>query len=166
MHAAATNFFVSSLRGFEPRSVLEIGSININGSVRDYYPQATSWWGIDIIPGPCVDEVADGASWRSDDRYGVAICAEVFEHTPKWKDIIVNMHRHLVDGGLLLASCASRDRPTHSADGNDLKPDEYYENVDPEEMRRLLFQMGWSDIEVIEADGQFGNDDLYIKCFK
>lgn len=166
MHAAATNFFVTNLRSARPGTVLEIGSININGSVRDYYPQALSWWGIDIIGGPCVDEVCDGADWRSNQRFDVAICAEVFEHTPRWPEIIVNMHRHLVDGGLLLASCASRDRPIHSANGGALMQGEYYRNVQPEEATNLLTTMSWSEFQVFEADGFFGNDDLYIRCIK
>lgn len=166
MHAAATRFFTENLKDYKLSNVLEIGSININGSVRDMYPNATSWYGIDIVDGPCVDEVADGSEWCSSERYGVAICAEVFEHTPKWREIIRNMHRHLEDGGLLLASCASRDRPPHSANGDNLGVDEYYHNVSPKEMDELLSSMKWKSYEVIEADGDFGNDDLYIKCVK
>lgn len=166
MHKAAETYFINSLIDLKPQDVLEIGSININGSVRNYYPQARSWWGIDIVSGPCVDEVADGATWESTNRYGVAICAEVFEHTPNWRQIIINMHRHLIDGGVLLASCASRDRPEHSGDGAELREGEYYKNVNPDEMHELLSQMNWSYFNIVEADGEFGNDDLYIKCVK
>lgn len=166
MHLAAAQFFSSNLRELNPGHVLEIGSININGSVRDYFPQSLSWWGIDIIGGPCVDEVADGADWRSSKTFDIAICAEVFEHTPKWREIIINMHRHLVNGGLLLASCASRDRPPHSANGDSLMSDEFYQNVNPPEMHELLSSMAWTSYDVIEANGHYGNDDLYIKCVK
>lgn len=166
MHAAAINFFSSHLRNLSAGHVLEFGSLNVNGSVRDYYPQALSWWGVDIIGGQGVDEIQDAADWRSHRRFDVVVCAEVFEHTPRWSEIVINMHRHLVDGGLLLASCASRDRPPHGATTDFPGINEYYENIDPSSMRELLSTMAWQECDVIEADGHFGNDDLYVRCIK
>jgi SAM-dependent methyltransferase len=167
MHDAAFAFYKDNLHSLDPMNVLEFGSYNINGSVRDAYPQAQSWWGLDIAQGSGVDEVADASQWRSDTRFDIVICAEAFEHTPDWKKIIENAKEHLNVGGLFLASCASRDRPPHSAfDGGALRDGEFYENLSPEEMTQCLASMGWSSFEVIPADGYFGNDDLYIKAIK
>lgn len=167
MHDAAFNFYKNSLQSFDPMNVLEFGSYNINGSVRDAYPNAASWYGIDIVPGNGVDEVANAATWKSDKKFDVVICAEAFEHTNEWKDIIKNAMEHLNDGGTFLSSCASRNRPEHSAiDGGPLRDGEYYRNISPEEMTECLHDMGWSNFEVIAADGYFGDDDLYIKAVK
>ena len=167
MHAAAFKFYKEQLENLPSWSVLEFGSYNINGSVRDAYPQAISWWGIDIAAGPGVDEVADAVTWRSDRRFNIVICAEAFEHTPHWREIIQNAYDHLIEGGLFLASCASRDRPPHSAfDGLALRDGDYYANISPQEMEDFLSEMWWNSYEVIPADGYFGNDDLYLIAHK
>jgi SAM-dependent methyltransferase len=161
MHDAALAFYTRQLADLDPLDVVEFGSCNMNGSARDAYPQAKSWLGIDIQPGPGVDIVADAATWDTDQRFDVCICAEAFEHTPAWRDIIATAHRVLRDGGLFLASCATNRRPPHSAvDGGALRAGEYYANVS---WLDLSFAMrGWSDGEVVEADGYFGQDDLYV----
>lgn len=167
MHDAAFAFYKSVLKDAEPLDVLEFGSYNINGSVRDAYPQARSWWGIDIAEGNGVDEVADAAFYRSSKEFDIVICAEAFEHTELWRDIIANAYNHLKYGGYFFASCASRDRPAHSAfDGGALRDGEYYKNISPDEMAEVMEAMGWKSFEVIAADGYFGNDDLYVKAVK
>jgi SAM-dependent methyltransferase len=167
MHDAAFAFYKSVLKDLPPFDVLEFGSYNINGSVRDAYPQAKSWWGIDIAEGNGVDEVADATIWKSDKRFDIVICAEAFEHTVEWRKIVKNAFEHLKEDGWFIASCASRDRPAHSAfDGGALREGEYYHNVSKEEMVDCLLLNEFVDFEVIEADGYFGNDDLYIKAVK
>lgn len=169
MHDAAFKFYQSKLSHLPALDVLEFGSYNINGSVRDAYPQAASWWGIDIAEGNGVDQVADSTTYRDGKKYDIVICAEVFEHTPAWKEIIYTAWVHLKKGGLFLASCASRDRPPHSAfDGGAVREGEYYANISPEEMINHL-TVAWdpdSEWEVIPADGYFGNDDLYLYAYK
>src|SRR5690349_3814272 len=98
MHDAAFAFYKSELEHLPPLHVLEFGSYNINGSVRDAYPQAASWWGIDIAQGNGVDEVADAVTWRSTRKFDIVICAEAFEHTPQWREIISNAWLHLQFG--------------------------------------------------------------------
>ena len=66
-----------------PISVLEIGSFNINGSVREVIqPFAKNYFGIDMQDGEGVDLVADGALYESPETYDVIVTAETFEHTP------------------------------------------------------------------------------------
>jgi SAM-dependent methyltransferase len=167
MHTAAFNFYEKELKDLPPLDVLEFGSYNINGSVRDAYPQAKSWWGIDIAEGNGVDEVADAAIFKSDTLYDIVICAEAFEHTEIWRDIIENAWEHLKPDGLFLASCATKARPPHSAfDGGALREGEYYHNVHPTEMEDYMKLLGWENYSVDVADGYFGNDDLYIKAVK
>ena len=167
MHPQALRFYADMLANLEPRTVVEFGSCNMNGSVRDVYPQAESWWGIDTQPGPGVDELADAATWQTDRTFGLVICAEVFEHSPDWAAIIDTAHRVLEPGGLFLASCATGNRPPHSAvDGGPLRDGEFYANVDPDEMWAVLDKHAWTDGQLIEADGHFGGDDLYIRAVK
>lgn len=57
-------WFFQNIKAFFPRffdnvSVLEIGSLNINGTVREFFTNC-NFTGIDIGPGPCVDIVIPG----------------------------------------------------------------------------------------------------------
>jgi hypothetical protein len=76
MHTAAYAW-VRRCAGWLPprRAVLEVGSRDVNGSVRPLFPGA-AYWGIDREPGPGVDEVGDGAAWRPADgkTFDCAIC--------------------------------------------------------------------------------------------
>lgn len=167
MHTQALDFYQRHLGHLEPLSVVELGSCNMFGTVRSVYPQASSWLGIDLQDGPGVDVIADAATWTTDERFGVCVIAEVFEHTPDWRLILATAHAVLTDGGFLFATCATGSRPPHSAvDGGPLRDGEYYGNVDPDDMWLVLDKQGWSDGEVIEADGHFGGDDLYVRAVK
>jgi SAM-dependent methyltransferase len=111
-------------------AVLEIGSLDVNGSVRPLFPHAARYHGIDIAPGPGVDEVADAADWRCDGAFDVVVSTEVLEHAPRWRDVLENAWAALVPGGRLLMTCATEPRPPHSAvDGWDVREGEWYENV-------------------------------------
>lgn len=167
MHPQAQAFYAAELRDLAPFDVLEFGSCILNGSVRDVYPQARSWLGVDVVPGWGVDVIADAATWRTDRLFDVVVCAEVFEHTADWREIVDNAHRHLNPDGLFLASCATADRPPHSAvDGGTVRDGEHYENVSQAAMSFHLASTPWAFTEVRTADGHFGNDDLYIKAIK
>jgi SAM-dependent methyltransferase len=163
MHARAQRFYQEHLGPLPPLRVVELGSFNINGTARTAYPQAESWWGIDLVPGPGVDEVADCTTWTTDDPFDVCVSAGVFEHTPDWPALIATAHRVLKPGGLLFASCATGNHPPHSAvDGAELRDGEWYENVDQDHMYDVLKDVGFSQWDVETVDGHYGGDDLQV----
>ena len=166
MHPQALAFFEETLSTLPPLRVVEFGSCQMFGSVRSVYPHAKSWLGLDIQAGPGVDLIQDAATWETDERFDVVVCAEVFEHTPDWAGILAKAHEVLADGGRLVASCATNDRPSHSAlDGGALRDGEFYRNVPSDEMREALDRTGFASM-VWVADGHFGNDDLYVVATK
>lgn len=139
--------------------VLEIGSLDINGTVRPLFAGAGSFHGIDLVPGPGVDEVADGAVWHPPRSYDVVLCAEVLEHAPRWPDVVGTMWRACRPGGTLLITCATDPRPPHSAiDGLDVRPDEHYANVGAADLLACLHVLGATDV-ALEVAG--GRGDLY-----
>lgn len=164
MHAQAHDFVAAHAAALRPASVLEIGSLDVNGSVRPLFAGARRYLGIDIAPGPGVDEVADAADWSSDERFDVVVSTEVLEHAPRWSDVVANAWTALAPGGTLLVTCATDPRPPHSAvDGWDVRPGEWYQNVDPEAMLALVRELGaarWL-IEVALDRG-----DLYLRADK
>jgi hypothetical protein len=145
-------------------AVLEIGSLDINGSVRPLFADAPHYHGIDLVAGAGVDEVADASRWTPARRYDVAACAEVLEHAESWRGILDVMWSAVAPGGLLLMSCATDPRPPHSAvDGLDVRDGEYYENVSPSALRATI--RSWSTSErAMEVAG--GRGDLYFRAVK
>ena len=98
MHAAASDYIFASFHtwrdGRSHLRVLEIGSLNINGTVRDYIqPFAEKYIGIDMQEGPGVDIVHDAAKFTKPNFFDVVVCAEVFEHTQNGKLLLRNLIR-------------------------------------------------------------------------
>lgn len=157
MHKAALDWVESSLEWWGRDgsfSVLEFGSLDINGSVRSILgPRSTRYVGIDPAYGKGVDIVADAAVFRDIEQFDVVVCCEVFEHTPKWPQIVSNAHRNLNDGGLFIATMAGDGRTPHSAiDENPLRDWEYYGNVSEYELERVMNIFKKNDINKLDFD--------------
>lgn len=96
---------------FDGVRVLEIGSLDINGSVRDFYTNA-DYTGVDLAPGPGVDVVGQGQDLDYADRsFDVSVSAECFEHNPYWLETFANMTR--MASHMVFLTCASHGRPEH-----------------------------------------------------
>lgn len=142
MHAPVLNF-VTRFATRAPISLIEIGSLDVNGRIRHLFPNAR-YTGLDIIGGPGVDIVADASKWSPPETVDMVICCEVFEHTSLWRHIIRNAIRWLrppvgsTPGGQLVATCATKRRKPHGAHGGPLRPGEYYANVQEAEISALF----------------------------
>ena len=107
--------FLTKLRNQYPQwftgvSVLEVGSLNINGTVRDFF-QPVTYLGVDVGPGPGVDLIAEGQNLDyPNNHFDIAISAECFEHNPHWQATFANMHRM---ARVTIFTCASEGRPVH-----------------------------------------------------
>lgn len=117
-HIEQVGFFqavVEANKAFvEGARVLEIGSYDVNGSVRSLFPTAGRYVGVDLVAGPGVDLVEFGNRLdHDDDIYDVTISSECFEHDQHWPETFANMVRMTRPGGLVAFSCASRGRPEH-----------------------------------------------------
>jgi hypothetical protein len=98
---------------FSGRKVLEIGSLNISGSVRQFFTNC-DYTGIDVGPGRDVDRVVRGEDCGDPaERYDVIITCEMMEHNEKWAVTWLNMLRLLHPAGLLIMTCASYGRRQH-----------------------------------------------------
>jgi len=93
--------------------VLEVGSYDVNGSIRPLFSFATTYTGIDLVEGPNVDYVAHGHEFGETNRYDIVISAEMFEHNPLWRETFINMIRVCRPGGVVLFTCATRMRQEH-----------------------------------------------------
>ena len=98
---------------FYQKRVLEIGSLDINGTIREFFDQC-QYIGIDVGPGPGVDVVCEGQNYNApENSFDVVCSAECFEHNPYWLETFQNMIRLCKDDGLVLFTCATEGRPEH-----------------------------------------------------
>lgn len=96
---------------FEDKRVLEIGSLDINGSVRQFFSNCT-YIGVDLGEGKGVDMVSKGEDLIfPKDSFDVSISCECFEHNPEWVKTFDNMVR--MTDGLVIMTCATTGRPEH-----------------------------------------------------
>ena len=108
--------FVASVKSlfpeyFKEKKVLEIGSLDINGSVRTFFENCT-YIGVDLGEGKGVDLVAKGEDLVfPDNSFDVSISCECFEHNPEWAKTFNNMVR--MTDGLVIMTCATTGRLEH-----------------------------------------------------
>jgi SAM-dependent methyltransferase len=162
MHRQVMDYLRAALTvvgGTAGKSVLEIGSLNVNGGARELCGDALYYAGIDKVAGPGVDYVMDARDWdfdRFDPSFDFVISTEVLEHDPEPQAIINCAARCLKPGGYLILTCASTGRKPHSAYGAEHpEPGEYYGNVSPEALRAMLHSARWEliDLDYIENPG-------------
>lgn len=153
---------------FSDVSVVEMGSLNINGTVRDFF-DASYYLGVDVGPGPDVDLVAQGQDVDlPDDHFDVAISAECFEHNPEWAATFANMHR--LARSYVIFTCASKGRPEHgtrrcSPGSSPLTAQhDYYRNLNEQDFRDAF------DLDAMFAEYEFAynpiSQDLYFYGIK
>ena len=163
MHAGPYTF-VERYATDEPIRVLEIGSRNINGTVRDHFPGA-DYVGVDLIPGPGVDIVADVATLPTPAKlFDLCLCCEVFEHTDRWPVLLSAAYMAIRPGGRFIITCAARGRRAHSGiDGGELRPDEHYSNLRAGELAIEIEEAGFL-LDLIEENHHW--HDLYAVCHR
>ena len=98
---------------FDGACVLEVGSLDINGSVRELFKNCR-YVGVDLQLGPGVDLACQGQLVEfPTGHFDTVISAECMEHNPFWRETIANMLRMTRAGGLVLLSCATTGRLEH-----------------------------------------------------
>jgi SAM-dependent methyltransferase len=129
---------------FKNSVVLEVGSLNISGTVRDLFKNCV-YTGVDIGSGPGVDIICEGQKYNGPDRmYDTVISCECFEHNPFWLETFFNMWRMTKPGGLLVFTCGTTGRQEHGTVRSmpDCSPltiqygwEDYYKNLTEQDFR-------------------------------
>ena len=109
------NLYEDDIRG---KSVLEIGSQNVNGTPRSVVIplKPASYVGVDFAPGDGVDQVADASDLVKvfgRDRFDVVISTEMLEHAKDWKAAVRSMKAVLKPLGLLVVTTRGPGFPFH-----------------------------------------------------
>jgi SAM-dependent methyltransferase len=159
-----TNFF--------NKKVLEVGSLNINGSIRMFFTNC-EYLGIDVGPGRGVDLVCEGQSLdHPNESYDTVGSCECFEHNPHWVETFNNMVRMTKPGGLVFMTCATTGRSEHGTTRTSPADSpltigigwDYYKNLTEQDFREHI------DIDSIFSDYKFEvgatHPDLYFYGIK
>jgi SAM-dependent methyltransferase len=131
----------------EGKRVVEIGSRDVNGSVRPVVEdlQPAEYTGVDIEPGPRVDIVCDATGVLElfgPESFDIVISTELHEHVRDWRTVINNMKSLLRPGGTLLITTRSKGFWLHGW------PWDFW-RYEPEDMKLIFADM---DIKVVEPD--------------
>ena len=110
--------FFEKVRGNFPKyfkdvKALDIGSLDVNGSLKYLFSYPYYYVGVDLSYGPNVDVICPGHLYDSGFLFDIVLSSECFEHDLYYRKTILNMIRLLKSGGLCIFSCASTGREEH-----------------------------------------------------
>ena len=149
---------------FRNTNVVEVGSLDINGSVRQFFYEPTLYIGCDVGPGPGVDLVCPGHELPFSNKFDVAISCECFEHDKHWQKTFAKMVEMVKDNGLVIFSCATTGRPEHGTTKSNPQDaphtNDYYKNLTKEDFEACF------DLKKLFSKHEFsvneGSKDLYF----
>lgn len=131
--------------GLMHRSVLEVGSLNVNGSPRGLF--LGPYVGIDKVDGFGVNVVMDANDLDyGDDEFEVVLCIEMLEHDPYPARSFAEMYRVLRPLGALLVTTRGPGFPPHDYTGD------YWRYTD--QSLELLTKDAGFKVDTITADPQ------------
>jgi hypothetical protein len=130
---------------FDNCSVLDIGSLDINGNNRHLFSNY-SYVGVDIGPGNNVDVICKGHEYKSDKQFDIVISTECFEHDKFYEDTISNAISLTKSGGMFLFTCATTGRAEHgtrnsgsawASPHSNIEFEDYYKNLTQEDVEKI-----------------------------
>jgi len=145
--------------------VLEVGSQNINGSVRQYFPNASEYLGIDLGMAPDVDWVIPGELIELPNGWAeVAISTECFEHCKNWDQVLMNMIRITKPQCFVIITCAGIGRATHGTIDTDEYSSpyttDYYKNLCADDIADRIKLSSYFERHSFEINSE--SNDLYF----
>ena len=107
-------YFVGHYMGDSSGDVIELGSLDVNGSIRDVVNVTV---GIDIQEGKGVDIVMNACETIErfgEESFDAVVSADAIEHSEEWKCFIQNMIGLLKTGNTMLLTAASPKKGRHN----------------------------------------------------
>ena len=161
MHLSCLGFVLRnlSLEEVKGKRILEVGSQNVNGSVRPIFNllQPSEYIGIDFQEGLGVDLVCDAKDML--EKFGpksfdIVVSTEMMEHILDWRLVISNLKQLVKDNGLLLLTTRSKGFKYHAYPYDFWR----YETED--------FKIIFSDMNIINLESDSDAPGVFIKVQK
>lgn len=122
MNGSVLNF-TTKLGDLAGLKVLEVGSMDVNGSPRQNFPLAAEYVGVDFRAGAGVDVVMDAKDiadkWPAG-YFDAVICCETLEHCEDWKAVLTAFWKVLKVGGVACITTPTKGKKRHN------HPDDYW----------------------------------------
>jgi SAM-dependent methyltransferase len=119
-HESCIDFGKANLKEEDVRdkSVIEVGSLNVNGSLRSIIEafMPSSYIGVDLVGGAGVDQICKIENLINKfgrNRFDLVICTEVLEHVRNWEKAIHNLKQINKPNGVILITTRSRGKAYH-----------------------------------------------------
>jgi len=92
--------------------ILELGSMDVNGSLRQFAPEDSSYLGVDLEPGKSVDMVVEPGKPLpfEDGAFDLILASSVFEHDPAFWATFLDLARLLRKDGHLYINAPSNGK--------------------------------------------------------
>lgn len=143
---------------FKQRRCLEVGSLDINGSARQFF-EACDYIGIDVMHGKGVDVAAKGQDFPSPaNAFDTVISCECMEHNPDYEKTWLNMIRVMRPDGLMIMTCATLGRQQHGTRKSDPKSSPLTVQMGQDHYRNLVPE----DFSFIQLDHFFSRHAFFI----
>ena len=144
------------------KHILDVGSLDVNGTNRVFFDSSIFYTGIDIGKGKNVDIVCSVHEFKASEKWDVVICTEMLEHDRYFELSITRMIEFMRDYGLLIITAAGPGRIEHGT--KRFKPEDspftndYYRPVTFSALNKAL------NPEVIFSQYQFevNREDVYF----
>ena len=96
----------------EWRMILDFGSMNVNGTLREFCPQGATWIGVDLAPGLDVDRVVTAGEPLPfpAETFDMIVSTSVFEHDPCFWETFVELCRVTKPGGVIYINAPSNGK--------------------------------------------------------
>lgn len=136
----------------KPGNVLEIGSKDITGNVREYFSDAKSYTGTDMERGFNVDLIIDAHDLLKKfkkESFNTVLCFEMLEHDREFWTTVLVMHKLVKKGGYLIISTPTFGFPLHR------HPKDYF-RFGEDAFREIFFE-GFNILELKEVMDDYGN---------
>ena len=160
MHGEAHDWIEANRPVPSAAAVLEIGSYNVNGSVRDLFTEVRLYLGIDLRPGLGVDQVVGASDFDGLGRYDIVVCTSVMEHVLNPADVTECAWRALRSAGLLLLTTVTPQYQPHGNNGGPVGT-EHYAGIEPSALEVML--RDWEDVLI---DYHPGRAEVYARAVK
>ena len=147
---------------FENESTIEFGSLNINGSPREFF-NSKNYIGVDAKSGDCVDKVSLCHEYKghTDKSFDTVISTEMLEHDPYWDLSVDKMVSLVKDCGSLIITAGGRHRHPHGQ--TTYTPIErYYRNITCSGLLQSICLRGRFKKICLENNGDV---DLLLFCY-
>jgi 2-polyprenyl-3-methyl-5-hydroxy-6-metoxy-1,4-benzoquinol methylase len=141
------------------RSILEVGSLDVNGSIRQVWEtwEPAEYTGVDITSGPGVNlvcSVEDLVAKFGSNRFDIVVSTEMLEHVRDWRAAISNIKRVCKDNGIILITTRSFGMPYHAW------PYDFW-RYEKEDMEAIF-----ADCEILAVQADKDNAGIFLKARK